>query len=211
MDDTDGDPGEAGADGPQGTGTRPEDVPEWDDEYLSRVSDRLLANYDLERDRRVRGERFALYGRLHLERHKQFLHPSVRFGRHYTEEHLFARRVDRTSEADLRALVETGHALADDWIDADEEHQSTEFTFVAVVPEVPDAVASFVEGFRDRTLLKAGYNGHYEVNIVAVAPDRERIAASRSADVARAFALWEDPSGAESSGLLARLTAPLRR
>jgi hypothetical protein len=40
------------------------DIPDWDDEYVDRVSDRLMYNFDLAKDYRVRGEEFTLYGQL---------------------------------------------------------------------------------------------------------------------------------------------------
>ncbi|GAA0263445.1 hypothetical protein [Halobacterium noricense] len=169
-----------------------ENVPTWDDEYFDRVSDRLMYSYDLERDDAVRGERFDLYGELRVLNQKQFFHPALSYADHETEEHVFARRTGRPTVADLEALVAFGHDLADDWVDADEEHYETKFTFVLVADKLPDDVASFVEGFRDRTLLKYGYYGHYEVNLVVVAPDDEDAVASEQADVADAFALWGD-------------------
>ncbi|MFB6131617.1 MAG: hypothetical protein ABEJ28_12445 [Salinigranum sp.] len=195
----------AGSEGP----TYP-DVPDWEDEYLDRVSDRLMFNYDLEKDRRVDGERFDLYGQLRIESQKQFIHRSINFANYHVEEHLFAERVPSVSRADLERRVEFAHALADEWVQADEEHQGTDFTFVFVAPEISDSVRSFVGGFSDRTLLKFGYYGHYEVNLAAVAPDEEVIVASKNADVARAFALWADPGAESTPGLLARLLRRLR-
>ena len=60
-----------------------------------------------------------------------------------------------------------------------------------VADRISEDVADFVEGFRDRTLLKFGYYGHYEVNLVVVAPGEERLVASEAADIAGAFRLWE--------------------
>ncbi|MFB6123790.1 MAG: hypothetical protein ABEJ78_10070 [Haloferacaceae archaeon] len=181
-----------------------EDVPVWEDEYVDRVSDRLMFNYDLERDRRVRGETFTLYGRLEMESRKQFFHPSITYGHHELYEHLLTARRDRVTVADLERLVDLGHDLADDWVDADEEHYSTEFTFAVVVPDVSDDVRSFVSGFSDRTLLKYGYNGHYEIHLVVAAPDREDVVASANADVDEAFRTW-DTIEEEVHGPLARL------
>jgi hypothetical protein len=177
------------------------DVPDWDDEYIDRVSDRLLFNYDLERDHRIRGESFALYGALRMESQRQFFHPALSYGRHESTEHLFVRRADRPSVAELERLVAIGHDLAED-IETDEEHFSTEFTFVLVADQLDD-VREFVADFHDRTLLKYGYYGHYEVNLVVVAPESEELVASQNADVAEAFRLWE-PDETEQ-GLLARL------
>ena len=169
-----------------------EEVPTWDDEYFDRVSDRLMFSYDLERDYSVRGHSFPMYAELRMENQKQFLHPALNYADHETREHLFARRAGEPTVPDLEALVDLGHDLADDWIDADEEHYETNFTFVLVADTLSDAVRSFVSGFRDRTLLKYGYYGHYEVNLVVVAPDDEDGVASQEADVLQAFALWGD-------------------
>lgn len=182
-----------------------DDRPEWDDQYLDAVAERLKFNYDLERDHTAGSERFDLYGRLAIESQKQVLHQSLNWANYETVEHLFARRVDGVSEADLEALVDLGHDLADERIDADEEHRGTEFTFVLVAPRIPEAVREFVDGFRDRTLLKYGYYGAYEVNLAVVAPDREDAVASAEADVAAAFELWRDLDATEPTGLLGRL------
>ena len=169
-----------------------EEVPAWDDEYFDRVSDRLMYSYDLERDYSVRGHLFGLYGDLRIENQKQFLHPALNYADHETREHIFARRTGDPTVADLERLVDLGHDLAEDWINADEEHYETNFTFVLLADTLPDAVRSFVSGFRDRTLLKYGYYGCYEVNLVVVAPDAEDGVASQEADVLQAFALWGD-------------------
>ena len=180
------------------------DVPEWTDEYLDRVGDRLQFNYDLEKDYTAGREQFDLYGRLHIESQKQVLHQALNWANYETNEHLFARRADGVSVADLEALVDLGHDLADEWIEADEEHRETEFSFVVVAPSIPPAVEDYVEGFRDRTLLRYGYYGSYEVNLVVVAPDSERVVASTQADVAGAFDLW-GTLGSEPRGVLGRL------
>jgi hypothetical protein len=169
-----------------------ENVPSWDDEYFDRVSDRLMYSYDLERDRRVRGERFALYGKFRMRNQKQFLHPAMSYADHDTEEHLYARRTTTPRVSELESLVDLGHDLADDLLDPNEEHYETNFTFVLVADHLPDDVESFVSGFRDRTLLKYGYYGHYEVNLVVVAPENKTGVASQEADVLQAFALWGD-------------------
>lgn len=167
------------------------DVPTWPDDYLDRVSDRLLANYDLERDRAVGGERFELYGEMRMHSEKHFFHPALSYGRHHQTEHLFARRSGTVDVTELERLVALGHDLADEWVEPDERHFSTDFTFVSVVDAIPEAVRAFVEGFRDRNLLRYGYLGHYEVNLAVVAPDREELVASQQADVAEAFRLWD--------------------
>lgn len=188
-----GDPGRV--EGPGGelgpTDELPEEVPVWEDGYVDRVSDRLMHNYDLEKDVVVHGERFTLYGRMEIHNQKHMFHPAISFAHHDLHEHLFARRHRIVDVDELRRLVELGHALADEWVEADENHYSTDFTFAAIVPEIPDGVGSFVESFKDRNLLKLGYHGHYEINLLVVAPDREAIVASPGADVRLAFALWE--------------------
>lgn len=185
------------------------DVPDWDDEYFDQVGDRLMFNYDLEKDRTVHGETYQLYGQLRMESEKQFFLPALNYGHHHAIEHIFAGRRDGITVADLEAWVGTAHEIAADWIEADEEHYSTEFTGVFVVPEVPPDVREFVDGFRDRTLLKLGYYGHYEVNLLVVAPAREQIVASEKADVQDAFRLWE-PIEEEAPGLWTMITRRLQ-
>ena len=180
-----------------------EDIPDWSDEYLHRVAERLQFNYDLEADKRVRGESFTLYGLLRVESKKQFFHEALSYANHGSFEHLYARRRGGVSVADLEALVALGHDLGGD-VDADEEHFSTDFTFVLVVETIPDDVREFVADFHDRTLLKYGYYGHYEVNLVVVAPDAKTLVASENADVAAAFRLW-DSGESEPSGLVSRI------
>jgi hypothetical protein len=180
-----------------------EAVPEWDDEYLDRVSDRLMYNYDLDRDRRAHGKRWAMYGEMRVLNQKQFFHPALSYADHEAEEYLFVRRSARPTVAELRGLVELGHEIADERIVADEEHFGTDITFVLVCEELSEEVAEFVEGFRERKLLKFGYYGHYDVNLVVVDPGTERTVASKAADVAEAFTLWEDVTEPDE-GLLSR-------
>jgi len=186
------------------------EVPTWEDEYIDRVSDRLLHNYDLEKDHRVDGERFDLYGQMRIESEKHFFHPSLAYGNHASTEHLFARRVDSVSVADLEALSSLGHDLADEWIEVDEQHFSTDFTFALVAPEIPADVASFVERYDDRNLLKLGYYGHYEVNLLVVAPEAEEGVGSENADVLQAFTLWEHIEPARGPGLLGLIARRLQ-
>ncbi|GAB6879560.1 hypothetical protein JCM17823_18340 [Halorubrum gandharaense] len=180
-----------------------ENVPDYDDEYLDRVSDRLLFSYDLDADHRIAGERFDLYGELRVRNQKQFLHPALSYANHDQQEFLFARRQSATTVGELERLVALAHDLADERVEADEQHYETEFTVVLVVDDLTDAVAEFVDGFRDRTLLTFGYHGHYEVNLVVVAPDDERLVASEVADVAEAFRLW-DPVEPPAEGVFSR-------
>ncbi|WP_160134238.1 hypothetical protein [Halococcus salsus] len=178
--------------------TEPDETrPTWDDAYLDEVASRLETSYDLEADYPVEGTRWALYGELVLKREKYFLHPTLSYGQHDSDEHLLVRRAGTVEPETLGSLVELGHRLADEWVVPDERHYSTEFTFVLVAPDIPDAVAEFVDGFRDRTLLKYGYFGHYEVNLVVVAPETETLVASEQADVAAAFRTWGDPPARE--------------
>jgi hypothetical protein len=168
-----------------------EAVPDYDDEYLDRVSDRLMYSYDLDRDVVVDGERFDMTAEMRVRNQKQFLHPALSYADHDMMEYVFVRRVVTPNVGELERLVEFAHDVADERVDAHEEHYGTDVTVVFVADRIPDAVADFVSGFRDRTLLKFGYYGHYEVNLVAVAPDRESLVASESADTAAAFRLWE--------------------
>jgi hypothetical protein len=181
-----------------------EAVPDYDDEYLDRVSDRLLYSYDLDRDVVVDGERFALAAEMRMRSQKQFLHPALSYADHETNEYLFARRVDRPTVAELERLVALGHTIADERVEGDEEHYGTDVTFVVVAETIPEAVADFVDGFRDRTLLAFGYYGHYEVNLIVVAPDTERIVDSEAATVTEAFRLWE-PVEPPEEGFFSRL------
>ena len=181
-----------------------EAVPDYDDEYLDRVSDRLLYSYDLDRDVVVDGERFALAAEMRMRSQKQFLHPALSYADHETNEYLFARRVDRPTVAELERLVTLGHTIADERVEGDEEHYGTDITFVVVAETIPAAVTDFVDGFRDRTLLTFGYYGHYEVNLIVVAPDTEHIVDSEAATVTDAFRLWE-PVEPPEEGFFSRL------
>lgn len=184
-------------------------VPDWEDEYLDRVSDRLMHNYDLEKDYDLEGETFPLFGALHVENRKQFFHPLLKYAEHDAREYVFARRADGVSVPDLERYLDVGEALADDWIDADEEHYETGFTFVLVVPRIRDDVREFVASHDGRTLIKYGYHGRYDVNLVVVAPDEGDVVASEHADVAAAFALWETPENEETS-IVGRLVRRFR-
>ncbi|RLM68238.1 hypothetical protein DVK05_10820 [Halorubrum sp. Atlit-8R] len=168
-----------------------EAVPDYDDEYLDRVSDRLMYSYDLDRDVVVDGERFDMTAEMRVRNQKQFLHPALSYADHDMREFVFARRVATPSVDEAERLVEFAHGVADERVDAHEQHYGTDVTIVLVADRIPDDVAEFVSGFRDRTLLKFGYYGHYEVNLVVVAPDREALVASENADTAAAFRLWE--------------------
>ncbi|WP_435156190.1 hypothetical protein [Haladaptatus sp. DFWS20] len=185
------------------------DIPDWEDVYVDRVSDRLFINYDLEKSYSVRDQQFTLYGRLLMENQKQFFHESLNYANHTAEEHLFVRRTDSPRVSNIKSLVDLGHELAEDWIDADEEHFGTEFTFVLVADEIPSDVREFVSGFRDRTLLKYGYYGRYEINLVVVAPDREELIDNKNADVSEAFALWR-PLNSKKSGFFRRVVRRLK-
>lgn len=199
---------EAAADGevtPDGL----EGIPDWDDEYVDRVSDRLMHNYDLEKNFAVEGERFTLYGTMELVSQKHFLHPALSLAQHESTEHVFVRRVDAVDDRMLDRFVDLGERLAEEWIEPDEEHFCTEFTFVAVAPTIPEPVRDRVTGFDGRTLLKLGYNGHYEINLIVVAPEAEDIVASENADVATAFRLW-DPIENDEPGWLGLLSRRLQ-
>lgn len=182
---------------------------ESDGAYLDRVADRLEHSYDLERDYRVQGESFDLYGQLRIEHRKQFLHPAITYANHDAKEHLFVRRERCVTRSDFDPLVDLGHTLAEQWIDPDETHYGTEFTFVLIVPEIPETVREFVADFRDRTLLKLGFHGQYELNLLAVSTEHHTIVGSQNADVEAAFALWEQQKP-DSGGLIDRLVNRLR-
>ena len=186
------------------------DIPNWDDEYVDRVSDRLLHNFDLEKDYTVHGREFTLYGRMVMESQKHFFHPSLNYANHSTTEHLFVQRVRSLTPRQLEQTIAFGHDLADDWIEADEEHFSTDFTFVFVAPTIPGDVRDFVAEFRDRTLLKYGFHGHYEVNLVVVAPEGEDVVASRNADVSQAFRTWAPIEPEPEPGLLGLIARRLQ-
>ena len=187
-----------------------EEVPDWDDAYLDRVGDRLMYSYTLERDHRLRGERWDLYGEMRVLNQKQFFHPALSYADHRSEEYLYARRIDRPTVGELERLVELGHELADERVQGNEEHYRTDVTFVLVADELPAAVREFVDGQRERTLLKLGYYGHYEVNLGVVVPDDREYVAGEAADVVEAFVLWEDVSTPDE-GLLSRIARRLWR
>jgi len=169
------------------------DVPDWEDQYLDRVSDQLMFNYDLEKTYRIEGASFDLFGEMEMHHEKHFFHPALAFGHHDNYEYVFARRDDRLEVRAFERLADLGHELAEAWIEADEEHYSTDFVFALVADGdgIPEAVREHVAGFRDRTLLNHGYYGHYEIHLLAVDPEGEEIVSSREAHVEEAFRLWE--------------------
>ena len=181
-----------------------EAVPEWDDQYLSSVAGRLLYNYNLQKDYQAAGRHWMLYGEFRAKTQKQFFHPALSYADHETEEHLLVEHTDRPTVQMLKTLADTGHDLAEAWIDPNEEHYGTDITFVVIADSIPESVADYVSGFRDRNLLKFGYYGHYEINLIVVGPDTETCIASRMADVAAAFRLWDDVSESDD-GLLSRV------
>ncbi|MFB6268248.1 MAG: hypothetical protein ABEI31_11360 [Halodesulfurarchaeum sp.] len=184
--------------------------PDWEDEYLDRVAERLMFNYDLEKNYGVAGDSFDLYGQLRIENQKHFFHPTLNYANHESVEHLFARRADSVRVTDLETLVELGHRLADEWIALEEEHFSTDFSFVVVVPDIGEEVRAFVTDFKDRNLLKFGFYGHYEINLAVIAPEREDAVASTNADVATAFRTWEDLETDDDPGLLQLISRRLK-
>jgi hypothetical protein len=186
------------------------DVPDWDHEYLDRVSDRLMSSYDLEKDYAVRGRTYPLYGQMLVKNQKQFFVAALRYGYHESTEHLFVSRSSAVTVSELERDVELAHDLADDWITLDDDHFETEFTFVHVVDEIADDVAAYVESLDERTLLKAGFKGHYEPHLIVVAPEREAIVASEDADVWRAFRLWDPVEDGQPSGFLERVQQLVR-
>ncbi|GAB3033353.1 hypothetical protein [Natronobiforma cellulositropha] len=189
---------------------RDDDRPTWDDEYVERVAGRLSHHYDLERGYRLEGEQFTMYGQLRVTYERHAIHPSVTFGHHEAREHLFVTECERPTVATLEGLEALGERLAEEWVEADEDHYSTDFTFAVIAAELPEDAREYVSGYRNRTLLTYGYNGHYEINLLVVVPAREVCVSSANADVAQAFAVWE-PIVAETPGRLDRLLGWLSR
>ncbi len=141
-------------------------------------------------DHRLRGERWDLYGEMRVL-NRNSLPPGASYGDDESEESstpVASTGRRRRTEATGR----TGSRPCDERVSGNEEHYRTDFTFVLVADEIPDEVRSFVEGQRERTLLKYGYYGHYEVNLGVVAPDEQDAVAGEAADVVEAFVLWED-------------------
>lgn len=187
----------------------PADVPDWEDEYLDRVSDRIMHNYDLSKDVTVHGERFDLTGEMRIESEKHFFHPALNYANHESREFLYARRQDDVSVADLEALVAVAHDIAEERVELTDTHFSTDVTVAIVVPAIDPEVEHFVSSFSDRTLLKFGFNGHYEVNLLVAAPEQRDIAYSENADVWQAFQTWE-PIETEEPGLFQLITRRLQ-
>ncbi len=168
-----------------------EEVPTWSDEYLDRVSDRLLHNYDLEKDIVVNGESFDMGGEMRIESQKHFLHSSLNYANHEAREYFYSRRQDDIDVADLESLVSKGHDIAEKRVEHTDQHFSTDITFVIVVPTYDDAVAEFVDSFADRNLLSFGFHGHFEINLVVAAPAERRLVHSKNVDMWKAFQTWE--------------------
>ncbi len=189
----------------------PDDVPRWDDAYLNSVALRLCHHYDLAREyTEVRGERFRMYGELSVRHERHVLHPSITFAQHEAEEYVFVTEHERPRVSDLEALEAIGEQLAEEWVEADEDHYSTDFTFVVVAKELSEDVREFVSTYENRTLLKFGYYGHTEINLVVVAPENETSVGSRSGEIEQAFRVWE-PLDPDEPGRLSRLLAWLSR
>ena len=187
----------------------PEDVPDWEDEYLDRVSDRIMYNYDLEKDVTVHGERFDLVGEMNIENEKHFFHPSLNYANHESREYLYARRQDDVSVADLERLVDVAHDIAEERVEYVDTHFSTDVTIAIVVPDIDPDVADFVSSYADRNLLKYGFNGHYEINLLVAAPADRDVVSSENADVWKAFQTWEQIEN-EEPGLFQLITRRLQ-
>ncbi|WP_330630960.1 hypothetical protein [Halocatena halophila] len=173
--------------------------------YLERVLDRLRHSYDLTADRTVDGRTFDWYGHCRIEHQKSFLHPSISYGDHASLDHLFVQRRDGVEQSDLTEFAEVAHSIASDWIDPSPTHYETSFTFAVLVPELSPTVESFVSEFTDRTLLRYGLHGRYDVAFVVAAPSDQQMAASPEAEVARAFSFTELDPPEKPSGLRGRL------
>lgn len=184
-----------------------EALPALEDDYLARVARRLVSSYDLKSTAEAGGATFDLGGELRVESSKHLFHPSVSYANHHMREHLYADRRASVSREDLEELVELGHELADRRVEPSSEHKATEFTFVVVAPSIPDDVESFVRGFKDRTLLKYGLHGHYEIHCCVVAPDRQAVVASGRTEIDEAFVVWRSPE--KKRGWFGRLLASL--
>lgn len=184
-------------------------VPDWDDEYIDRVSDRLLSNFDMSKHANVGPYEFDLYGRMLIKNQKEFFHPALRYAYHESTEHLMVQRRDTVTADTIEEFENFAHALADDWIEPSEDHFETIFTFVIVAPRIPDDVHDVVDGYRERPLLRYGLDGHYEINFVVVAPDEEDLVHSQEADVWRAFQLWSNVDDGVPPGVFSRLKAKL--
>lgn len=187
----------------------PEDVPDWEDEYIDRVSDRIMYNYDLAKEETVHGERFDLTGEMKIQSEKHFFHPALNYANHESREYLYARRQDDVSVADLQALVDVAHDIAEERVEYTDQHYSTDVTIAIVVPAIDPEVADFVASYSDRTLLKYGFNGHYEINLLVAAPEQRDIVHSENADVWKAFQTWE-PIEKEEPGLFQLITRRLQ-
>jgi hypothetical protein len=185
------------------------EVPDWDDDYLDRVSDRLLSNFDMSKHARVGSYEFDLYGRMVIKNQKEFFHPALRYGYHESTEHLLVQRRPDATVADVEEFEAFAHALADDWIVDSDDHFETIFTFVLVVPEVREDVRDYVADYYERPLLKYGFNGHYQIKFVVVSPETETLVASEEADVWRAFQLWANVDDSLPDGVLGRIKAKL--
>lgn len=185
--------------------------PRWEDEYLEEVANRLMFSYDLERDHEVDDTVYTMYGIMQVESRTHILHPLINYGNHFSYDHLLVDRKAAVGVADLERQVELGHELADRWIVPDAEHYSTDFTFVTIVEEITDEARAYVESYEERNLLKLGYHGHYEINLILTAPAEEDIAASANADVHRAFATWRDVENIERPGFFGRVLQSIRR
>jgi len=186
-----------------------EALPEFDDEYIDRVAHRLVHHYDIEKEYRLDGRCWDLYAEMRVISQKQLLHPALSYADHETEEFVFLRREPRPTVSTLEQLVEHGHEIADERIVADEEHFETEISFVLLAEELSEDVREFVSGFRDRTLLRFGYYGHYEINLVVVVPDEQTAVASTVADIADGVTLWETER--DDDGVLSRVVRRLRK
>ena len=192
---------ETDTDGTPTGDSRPEGVPVWDDEYLDAVAGRLFNHYDLEREYTVAGERFPLYGELRVRHERHALHPSLTFAHHESREHVFVTELPEPTGADIDRLEAVGEQLRDDWIVPDETHHGTEFTFVIVADTLSPTVRDRIADYSNRTLIKFGYHGHYEISFLGVVPEQHTSVASPAADIEQAFRVWEPITRTEPSRL----------
>lgn len=170
---------------------RPEDVPVWQENYLDAVGVRLMHYYSLEKDVRIDGQHFELFGEMNVLHERHAFHPALSFAHHKADEYVFATRIDHPDVQDFKRFISLGEQLATEWIDRDENHYSTDFSFAVACSEISDSVRSFVSSYKNRNLLKFGYFGHYEINLIVIDSARKESVASRNADVEQAFRVWE--------------------
>lgn len=184
------------------------EFPEWERDYLNRLAGRIVHSYDLEKNKHIRGFDFTLYASFEAQRHKQLFHPAISYAEHNLYEYLFVNEYDTVTIETVDQLIDLGHELADDWIDADDDHYATEFSFGLIVPSIPDDIRQYVSRIDERTMLRYGFDGHYDIHIIVVAPEEQSIVATDRAEIQAAFIEWDTQS--RSTGIFSSLLDQLR-